>query len=488
MDLELLCDREGDVVVPRRAKLEGDEQQQQHGCREQGAEELVLSEVHLEYKQPAPPAASRAAGAGVGSDGGDATVATTAFCNAAGQEVVSIQHALATPLHSVGLQVWRGALLLADYLLSSMEGATGAADAAGAAGTAGSAKHAWQQQEQQHAGGGPAPPGSPLHGITALELGAGSGLAGLVLSAAAHRVFLTDAGGTVLANCQRNAERHLQRHPPPALRRPWEAASDAAGTSLAGPSDAAGSGVAVRQLDWLDPPDWLLPPCTIWGEQQAAGRQAGGEQHQAQGGSLPWGAAAAAASLSPPTSGAAGAAGTGCSEFGWRPEDLQDLQHLDLLLAADPVYEDTLTEGLMRSALLLMQYAARHSGHSPRLLVALERRIVFTLREAAERAPAFDYLRTLFEEDRAEGQQRDRDSRWHVGSEPAPGVATGAAVQGGSAAGSGGSAAAATDASPAPAFPLVGRRLDVGSIPQRLLPYERSPYLELWELRLKEVH
>ena len=62
------------------------------------------------------------------------------------------------------LQVWRGALLLADYVLAHSQA---------------------------------------LCGCVGLELGAGAGLAGLALAAAgAQRVFLTDVGAAVLDNCQ----------------------------------------------------------------------------------------------------------------------------------------------------------------------------------------------------------------------------------------------------------------------------------------------
>lgn len=100
------------------------------------SEELVLSEVHMESLRPSP---------------GTSAVAT--FTDAAGQPVVSVQHSMATPLRSVGLQVWRGALLLADLLL--------------------------------HRGA------AAFKGATALELGAGAGLAGLVLSRFADAVYLT---------------------------------------------------------------------------------------------------------------------------------------------------------------------------------------------------------------------------------------------------------------------------------------------------------
>lgn len=139
----------------------------------------MLSEVHLDCRRPAPPSPGSCTAAG----------ATTAFHDADGREVVSIQHALATPLRSVGLQVWRGALLLADYILSLADALPGATGAAGGTGQAAQQ----QQQHVQRAGGDGAAQASPLHGITALELGAGSGLAGLVLANVARRVFLTGA-------------------------------------------------------------------------------------------------------------------------------------------------------------------------------------------------------------------------------------------------------------------------------------------------------
>ena len=43
---------------------------------------------------------------------------------------------------------------------------------------------------------------SEFHNCTALELGCGSGLAGLVLAQVAERVYLTDVGNKVLSNCQ----------------------------------------------------------------------------------------------------------------------------------------------------------------------------------------------------------------------------------------------------------------------------------------------
>lgn len=67
-------------------------------------------------------------------------------------ESISIHHQLTTRLPGVGLQIWRGALLLADFILDSP---------------------------------------SLFHNVTAIELGAGTGLAGIVMGIAAKRVFIT---------------------------------------------------------------------------------------------------------------------------------------------------------------------------------------------------------------------------------------------------------------------------------------------------------
>ncbi|XP_040315007.1 methyltransferase-like protein 22 [Herpailurus yagouaroundi] len=103
-------------------------------------------------------------------------------------DIVRIEHTMATPLEDVGKQVWRGALLLADYILFQRD---------------------------------------LFQGRTVLELGAGTGLASIIAATVARTVYCTDVGADLLAMCQRNI-------------------------ALNGHLTAAGGGVVkVKELDWL---------------------------------------------------------------------------------------------------------------------------------------------------------------------------------------------------------------------------------------------
>uniref|UniRef100_A0A8C6RZS2 Methyltransferase-like protein 22 n=1 Tax=Nannospalax galili TaxID=1026970 RepID=A0A8C6RZS2_NANGA len=102
--------------------------------------------------------------------------------------IIKIEHTMATPLEDVGKQVWRGALLLADYILFQRD---------------------------------------LFQGRTVLELGAGTGLVSIVAATVARTVYCTDVGTDLLAMCQRNVA--LNSH-------------------LA---TAGGGVVKVKELDWL---------------------------------------------------------------------------------------------------------------------------------------------------------------------------------------------------------------------------------------------
>lgn len=103
-------------------------------------------------------------------------------------DIIRIEHTMATPLEDVGKQVWRGAFLLADFLLSNP---------------------------------------TMFRGATVLELGAGTGLTSIVMATLAKRVYCTDVGEDLLSMCKRNImlNGHMVEH-----------------------SDGD---VKVRHLDWL---------------------------------------------------------------------------------------------------------------------------------------------------------------------------------------------------------------------------------------------
>ncbi|KAI4969460.1 hypothetical protein ZWY2020_000374 [Hordeum vulgare] len=82
--------------------------------------------------------------------------------------VLTVQHGVTSPLRSVGLQVWKAAMLLTDFVLQ--KGFTS----------------------------------SEFDGVTAMEIGAGTGLVGLAQARAAGRVFITDRGTDILDNCLAN--------------------------------------------------------------------------------------------------------------------------------------------------------------------------------------------------------------------------------------------------------------------------------------------
>ena len=217
-----------------------------------------------------------------------------------------------------------------------------------------------------------------------MELGAGCGLVSVLLArCGAARVLATDIGDAVLANLSQNLREH-------------EAAADGAATAHA--------------LDWTAP----VPPAPA-----------------------------------PQGSGAA------VSPWGWSAGDVAALRQTRFIFAADCVYDDRLTGApppppppphrcgspvsrRPRAADAFMSAAAALFAAAPgceAMYVALERRIVFTMEEMAERAPAYEHWRGLFD--------------------------------------------------CAAAF-FVGERVDVAALPQAVAPpggLARSRQLELWCLR-----
>uniref|UniRef100_J3MG56 Methyltransferase-like protein 22 n=1 Tax=Oryza brachyantha TaxID=4533 RepID=J3MG56_ORYBR len=82
--------------------------------------------------------------------------------------VITVQHGITSSLRSVGLQVWKAALLLTDFVLHKSFTS------------------------------------SEFNGVTAIEIGAGTGLVGLALARVARKIFITDRGTDILDNCLEN--------------------------------------------------------------------------------------------------------------------------------------------------------------------------------------------------------------------------------------------------------------------------------------------
>lgn len=88
------------------------------------------------------------------------------------KDAIRIEHTMATPLDDVGKQVWRGAFLLADFIVSEP---------------------------------------TVFKGATVLELGAGTGLTSVIMATTVKRVYCTDVGEDLLSMCRRNVtvNRHI---------------------------------------------------------------------------------------------------------------------------------------------------------------------------------------------------------------------------------------------------------------------------------------
>ncbi|XP_008795876.1 methyltransferase-like protein 22 isoform X2 [Phoenix dactylifera] len=239
-----------------------------------------------------------------------------------------IRHNITSSLGNVGLQVWRAAMVLTDFVLHKSLTS------------------------------------SDFNDIIALELG----LVGIALARVARTVFITDRGMEVLGNCAANVELN----------------SDL--LKFREPS------IYIRELDWKEtwPPN--LQTCDF--------------------------------SSQPRT------------RYSWASSEIQEAERATLLLAADVIYSDELTDSFFSILERLMAW-----GSEKVLYLALEKRYNFSLEELDVVANGYAHFRSLLKDGEEYGGHGD---------------------------------------TMLPRF--VGELINLGQIPQYIREYERGKDLEIWKI------
>ncbi|KAG2447216.1 hypothetical protein HYH02_007956 [Chlamydomonas schloesseri] len=483
------------------------------------------------------------------------------------------QASLSPSLLAGMLQVWRGACLLCDWLLSAGGGDGGVSR--GGSVTGGGDGDGTSPLLAAQCGGG-------VRGAVVIELGGGVGLGAVAAAmAGAARVVVTDvhagaralaatnmaANSGLIAACRRRS--HLQQHsqagvallPQQRRRSPGEveplrrgqgqtrghgaaAEAAAAAASMTAADTAIQSGrhvqvqvdVEVCPLDWMD--------FLTYGGTARRARDGGGGDHDDScggyrandGGENPSAGGGAGGQASTPGAGGGGRVPDTYRESGVGPvlRALEQTEAPVLLVAADMAYDPALNEGFAKCAAALLEVragalrrrlaalrqrqqeqeqresrgqregrgqqggqgqqeslrvgtsasrvgalelssaAARELGGLeavPRLVVALERRYVFSLATLAAAAPAADDFMSYVRPAADEVSQVQELGRGQVQTELTPA----------NAAEEEGQRRASDRPDRQPLF--LGRRLPLEQVPQ-MLQYERCPQLELWELTL----
>ncbi|XP_052183875.1 uncharacterized protein LOC127795933 [Diospyros lotus] len=245
--------------------------------------------------------------------------------------VVRVQHSITSTIPSVGLQVWRAELALADFVLHKMVTS------------------------------------SEFDGIVAIELGAGTGLVGILLARVAKTVFLTDNGDEVLDNCATNVCLNSELFHSQAL-------------------------VCVRELDWKG--SW--PPNLV--ENSAS-----------------------------------------LKRHAWTSAEVEEIQRASLIVAADVIYSDDLTDAFFNTLERLMAHRPEKVAY-----LALEKRYNFTVDDLNVIANGYSHFRTYLHDGDCD-DDNGRSRPWRC---------------------------------------FVGECIDLTQIPQYLREYDRGDDVEIWQIKL----
>ncbi|CAL1378008.1 unnamed protein product [Linum trigynum] len=268
-------------------------------------------------------------------DDGDLVLTRRSSYQDGGNVKLAIQHIITSSIRGVGLQVWKAELVLSDFVLHKMLFS------------------------------------SEFDGIISLELGAGTGLVGMLVGHVAKTVFLTDRGHKILANCGRNV--HLNRNV----------------------LQYKGS-INVRELDWTN--SW--PPIV---------RPRNDSLHE---------------------------------RVWWTSSEVEEAENASILLAADVIYSDDLTDALFGLLETLMSL-----GSEKVLYLALEKRYNFSLSDLDIVANGYSHFRSFVRSEEECKEELESCS------------------------------------------PFVGRCIDLSRIPKYIREYERGNDLELWEIKYdKQTH
>lgn len=206
--------------------------------------------------------------------------------------------------------------------------------------------------------------------VVALELGAGTGLVGILLARVAKTVFITDHGDEVLENCEKNVDLNAEIF-------------------------HGKTSVHVRELDWKN----------SWPPQEENTSPSKGR-------------------------------------YWWTQSEIEELKKASLLLAADVIYSDDLTDAFFSILKKLML-----DNPEKVLYLAMEKRYNFTLDDLDVVANGYSHFRSylITEQDDAGCKQLDGASR--------------------------------------PLF--VGEQIDLRYIPCYVRNYNRGDDVELWKIKVK---